>query len=70
DIKAIVVDDKWFAAGDPPIQSEMEPVSRMLTSRIKTLADRYATPLPVLTCEVAQLSTLVDEHLRKMISAC
>jgi hypothetical protein len=34
--------------------------------RIRQLPERYATPLPQLTDEVAALSARVDEHLRKM----
>jgi len=29
-------------------------------------AERYATPLPQLTDEVAMLASRVDEHLKKM----
>ena len=34
--------------------------------RIRQLAERYATPLPTLTQDLATLSTRVDEHLKKM----
>jgi type I restriction enzyme M protein len=30
------------------------------------IAERYATPLPQLTGEVATLAARVDEHLKKM----
>jgi len=37
-----------------------------LTVRIRQLAERYATPLPQLTYEVAKLAAKVDQHLQKM----
>ena len=39
---------------------------RALTGRIRELAERYATPLPQLTDEVAMLAARVEEHLAKM----
>jgi type I restriction enzyme M protein len=35
-------------------------------ARIRQLAERYATPLPTLTKDLATLSARVDEHLKKM----
>ena len=35
-------------------------------SRIRQLAERYATPLPQLVDEVAALAAKVDQHLQKM----
>ena len=66
EIKTLVVDDKWMAALDAAIKSELERFAQNLTGRIKTLAMRYATPLPELTAEVDQLSAKVDAHLAKM----
>jgi hypothetical protein len=37
-----------------------------LTDRILQFAERYATPLPQLTDEVAALAAEVDAHLAKM----
>jgi type I restriction enzyme M protein len=37
-----------------------------LAGRIRQLAERYATPLPQLTDEVATLAAKVDGHLKKM----
>jgi type I restriction enzyme M protein len=48
------------------VQTELDRVSQALTSRIKQLAERYATPLPQLTQEVAALSAKVDQHLQRM----
>ena len=52
------------------IQVELDRVSQTLTSRIRQLADRYATPLPALEAEVAALAAKVDAHLKKMEAAC
>ncbi|HMI84208.1 MAG TPA: class I SAM-dependent DNA methyltransferase [Polyangiaceae bacterium] len=66
DVKTLVVDDKWVAKLDASVQSELDRVSQTLTSRIRELADRYATPLPKLTVDLATLASRVDEHLTKM----
>jgi type I restriction enzyme M protein len=66
EIKTLVVIDKWLATLALDVQTELDRVSQALTGRIKQLADRYATPLPKLACEVEALSTRVDEHLKKM----
>ncbi|MEP6636557.1 MAG: N-6 DNA methylase, partial [Acidobacteriota bacterium] len=66
DIKTLVVDDKWLAAIAAAVQGELDRVSHTLTGRIRELAERYATPLPQLTDEVAVLAARVDGHLKKM----
>jgi type I restriction enzyme M protein len=66
DIKTLVVDDKWLATLTAAVQCELDRVSQTLTGRIRQLAERYATPLPQLTGEVATLAARVDEHLKKM----
>ena len=66
EIKTLVVDDKWLATLAAAVQSELDRVSQALTGRIRQLAERYATPLPQLTGEVATLAARVDEHLKKM----
>jgi type I restriction enzyme M protein len=66
DIQTLVVDDKWLATLASAVQGELDRVSQTLTTRIRQLAERYATPLPQLTDEVAKLSARVDEHLKKM----
>ncbi len=40
--------------------------SRISATILRQLAQRYATPLPQLTDEVATLAARVDEHLKKM----
>ena len=66
EIKTLVVDDKWLATLATAVQAELDRVSQTLTTRIRQLAERYATPLPQLTDEVAMLAKRVDEHLGKM----
>ncbi|MEK6785504.1 MAG: N-6 DNA methylase [Nitrospirota bacterium] len=69
EIKTLVVDDKWLATLAAAVQGELDRVSQTLTGRIRQLAERYATPLPQLTDEVATLATRVDGHLKKMGAA-
>ena len=66
EIKTLVVDDKWMAHLAAAVQGELERVSQTLTGRIRELAERYATPLPQLTDEVATLAAKVEGHLAKM----
>jgi type I restriction enzyme M protein len=66
EIKQLVVDDKWLATLADAVQGELDRVSHTLTSRIRQLAERYATPLPTLMKELEALSARVDEHLKKM----
>ncbi|MCF5023862.1 class I SAM-dependent DNA methyltransferase [Pseudomonas lurida] len=66
EIKALVVDDKWLATLAVAVQGELGRVSQTLTGRIRELIERYATPLPQLTDEVATLASRVEEHLKKM----
>ncbi len=66
EIKTLVVDKKWMASIKTKIKTEMDSISHRLTERIKELAERYETPLPKLTKNVAELTTKVEEHLKKM----
>ncbi|MBC7389488.1 MAG: type I restriction-modification system subunit M [Opitutaceae bacterium] len=66
EIKTLVVDDKWMKTIERNIQTEMERVSQGLTRRIKELAERYETPLPVLNSELADMEAKVAAHLSKM----
>jgi type I restriction enzyme M protein len=62
----LVVEDKWLATIAKAVQGELDRVSQTLTGRIRELAERYATPLPQLTDQVAALASRLDENLRKM----
>ena len=66
EIKTLVVNDKWMAHLAAAVQGELDRVSQTLTGRIRELAERYATPLPQLTEEVAALASRVEDHLKKM----
>jgi type I restriction enzyme M protein len=66
EIKTMVVDDKWLSAIAAAVQGELDRVSQTLTGRIRQLAERYVTPMPKLTDEVAALTARVNGHLKKM----
>jgi type I restriction enzyme M protein len=66
EIKTLVVGDKWMTRLSAAVQGELDRVSQTLTGRIRELAERYATPLPQLTEEVATLSAHVEGHLKRM----
>ncbi len=66
EIKTLVVDKKWMANIETKIKTEMDAISHRLTERIKELAERYGTPLPKLTADVADLTCKVENHLKKM----
>jgi type I restriction enzyme M protein len=66
EIIVLVVDDKWIPVLDQAIRTEMQRISQRLTQRIKELADRYETPLPLQLQEVKSLEEKVNAHLTKM----
>ena len=66
EIKTLVVDNKWLTTIAAAVQGELDRVSQTLTGRIRELAERYATPLPQLTDEVATFAARVDNHLERM----
>jgi type I restriction enzyme M protein len=66
EIKILVVDDKWLIKLDAAVHSEMDRVSQQLTQRVKELAERYETPLPLMTSRVVELEDKVSTHLERM----
>lgn len=66
EIKSLIVDDKWLTALDTAIHGEMDRISQSLTQRVKELAERYETPMPLMTERVAQLKAKVNGHLERM----
>jgi type I restriction enzyme M protein len=66
EIKTLVVGDKWLATLAAAVQGELDRVSQTLTGRIRQLAERYVTPMPQLTGQVAELETKVSRHLERM----
>jgi type I restriction enzyme M protein len=66
EIKAIVIDDKWFVTIAGQINALTQAVASQFANRIKELAERYALPLPQLNHDVDTLTNKVDTHLEKM----
>ena len=69
EIKQLVVDDKWLATLADAVQGELQRLSQTLTSRIRQLAERYATPLPELEQQLQTLAAKVGAHLQHMGAA-
>lgn len=66
EIKSLVVDGKWLAALYATVSAEVERASQSLTQRVRELAMRYESPLPVLVNDVTALSEKVTGHLLRM----
>ncbi len=66
EIKTLVVEDKWLATISAAIHGEMDRISQALTQRVKALAERYETPLPQASKQVAALEQAVSRHLERM----
>jgi type I restriction enzyme M protein len=66
EIKALVVDDKWFAAIWASMEGEIQRLTHALADRVKDIEERYSMTLPDLTHEVRELSKKVEEDLKQM----
>ncbi len=66
EIKTLVVDNKWLNVVDSLIHGEMDSISQALAQRVKELAERYETPMPILAKNVTDLESKVQQHLAKM----
>lgn len=66
EIKKLVVDDKWMATLDEKVHGEMDRISQSLASRVKELAERYATPMPQLVDRASEIEIRVNHHLERM----
>ncbi|MBY0382304.1 MAG: type I restriction-modification system subunit M [Xanthobacteraceae bacterium] len=66
EIKQLLVEDKWLAALNSDVASELNRVGQRLTGRLKVLTERYAAPLPKLIENVDDLTHRVDAHLKRM----
>lgn len=66
EVKTLVIDDKWLAQLESALSVMLESVSQRLTSRVKELAERYATPLSELNARVEELEGRVNDHLKRM----
>lgn len=65
-IKKLVIEDKWKTTIKQSITTEIERVTQQLANRVKTLEERYAETLPNLISQTEDLSSKVDEHLKRM----
>ena len=66
EVKVLVVDDKWLATLAADVKTELDRISQALTGRIRELAERYETPLPLAAKQVAELEQMVNRHLELM----
>ena len=66
EIKALAVDDKWFASIQSAIEGEVQRLTQQLAGRVKELDERYARPLPVLEQDLRELSSKVEGGLQQM----
>lgn len=66
EIKALVIEDKWFATLGAEIETETQNIASQFAGRIKELAERYTLPLPQLTKDVEILTKKVNAHLENM----
>ena len=66
EIKTLVIEDKWLASLRTAVIAEPRRLIRRLATRIETLEDRYAKPLPKMECKVETDAATVARHLRRM----
>ncbi len=66
EVKTLVVDDKWLTGIAATIHGEVDRISQTLTRCVKTLAERYATPLPQGVNQVHELERKITHHLEEM----
>ena len=66
EVKTLVVDDKWMAVLETSILGETERINQALANRVKELAERYETPLPLMVRHVSELEARVNHHLEMM----
>jgi type I restriction enzyme M protein len=66
DVQQLVVNEKWLARLSADLYGELARVSQALTRRIRELAERYDTPLPLIAGEAQALSARVEAHLQRM----
>ena len=66
EIKALVMEDKWFASIYADIQEEVQRLTQQLAGRVKELEERYARTLPELEQEVEEFGAKVGRHLKQI----
>ncbi|MEI8103313.1 MAG: N-6 DNA methylase [Candidatus Moraniibacteriota bacterium] len=66
EIKTLTIDKKWMGELTMRVTGEVDRLSQTLAGRVKELAERYETPLPIIKREVETLTEKVEQHLTKM----
>ena len=66
EIRRLVIRTKWLPAIKGRCDSLLRDAKHALTSDIRTLADRYAEPLPEIEARLNTLSAKVSTHLQDM----
>lgn len=66
EIKEIVIQDKWMKVLSESIEELLDGISQSLTGTMVELAKRYDEPMSQIESEVEELSSKVDEHLKRM----
>jgi type I restriction enzyme M protein len=64
--RELIVDDKWLATLATAVETELDRLSGALIRRVRTLGERYETPLPKLEDDVENFSEAVEAELRRM----
>ena len=66
EIKALLVDYKWFDDIRAAVDAEIERVMQRLAQRVQTLEERYANSLPELERSVYEIGSRVGRHIREI----
>ena len=66
EIKALVVDDKWFASARHDAYEEVNRIVSCFAGRVRELQERYAHPLSDIERKIDNFSSRVDVHLGRM----
>src|SRR5678816_1559759 len=66
DIRALVLDDKWFKTIAYRMSGEVNSLTLDLVSRIQELGERYAETVDQLEKELRRLNSKVEKHLAAM----
>jgi len=66
EIKTLLIQTKWIGAVSASVESVLDSVRRTLSSRLQTLAGRYASTLPNITATAITKTKAVESLLNKM----
>lgn len=66
EMRVLLVDRKWLPTLEGVLTAEVERMIQQFANRLRDLHERYAQTLSSLEQQVAELSQIVDGHLRKM----